>query len=88
MFGFSQVSIYTLPFETMSSPSIPAICDAVVRRGSEVTGPIRLPREDSQSFIEAFNRLYSAAGLSIAATLTPMDGSALGEQCNDAADRH
>lgn len=49
----------------MSSPSKPPPCEAVICRSGEITGPIRLPESDSQRFIEAFNRLYRSAGLTI-----------------------
>jgi len=49
----------------MSSPSQPQRCEAVVCHSGAATGPIRLPEKDSQRFIEAFNRVYCSAGLSI-----------------------
>lgn len=70
----------------MSSPSKPQPCDAVIHHGGEVSGPIRLPESDTQRFIDAFNRLYHSAGLSISGlkpttTTAPPDSDAT-------ADRH
>jgi hypothetical protein len=52
----------------MSSPTDPYPCDAVVRHSGVITGPVRLPSEDSQRFIETFNNVYRNAGLSITST--------------------
>ncbi len=72
----------------MSSPSRPLPCDAVVCSSGAATGPIRLPEKDSQLFIEAFNRLYRSAGLSIAGP-NPAAAAAPSPKDQDAtADRH
>lgn len=42
-----------------------APCEAVVQRNAEPAGPMRLPRKNSLSFIDEFNRRYQSAGLSI-----------------------
>jgi hypothetical protein len=49
----------------MSSITTPQAYEAVVQRHGLPTGPVRLPMLDRQSFIEAFNRQYHSAGLSI-----------------------
>lgn len=72
----------------MSSPSKPYPCDAVVCRSGTVTGPIRLPMKDSQLFIDAFNRLYHGAGLSIVGPLSANRNRSSLEKANDPADRH
>lgn len=72
----------------MSSPSQPQVCEGVVRCGGEVTGPVRLPAEDRQRFIDAFNHLYRTAGLSIAITQPPQKPvSSVPEPSDEPADR-
>mgnify|MGYP001302770235 CR=1 FL=1 len=70
----------------MSSPSKPHPYEAVVRHSGEVAGPIRLPESDSQRFIEAFNRLYRSAGLSITAVQPPATTASPNHDAT--ADRH
>lgn len=49
----------------MSSITTAQAYEAVVSRNGLPTGPVRLPLIDRQSFIDAFNRRYHSAGLSI-----------------------
>lgn len=71
----------------MSSPSQPQAAEGVVRRGGEVTGPVRLPAEDRQRFIDTFNHLYRTTGLSVAATPSPLEPAPATEPNDEPADR-
>jgi hypothetical protein len=50
-------------------------CDAVVYRGDQPVGPLRLPSKDAASFIERFNRLYGAAGMELESTRAATDNA-------------
>ena len=43
-------------------------CDAVVYRGDQPIGPLRLPTKNAASFIERFNRLYRDSGIELQAS--------------------
>lgn len=50
----------------MSSSNRAAVpCDAVVTDAGQPTGPVRLPDQDPDLFIEQFNRTYHTLGISI-----------------------
>ncbi|MCA9135572.1 MAG: hypothetical protein KDB00_02405 [Planctomycetales bacterium] len=42
-------------------------CDAAVYRDEKPVGPLRLPMEETASFVEEFNRVYRQVGIAIAA---------------------
>jgi len=67
----------------MSSITTPQPYEATVNRHGQPTGPVRLPLIDRQLFIDAFNRRYQKAGLSI----TGFESSALSASRIPAADR-
>lgn len=71
----------------MSSITTAQSYEATVNHHGHPTGPVRLPLVDRQLFIDAFNRRYRSAGLSIsgyAATDGPK--SLLGEVIPSAVD--
>ena len=51
---------------TSSPGALPPPYDAIVRRGDQGIGPVRLPLKEQQRFIEDFNRLYRHMGISVA----------------------
>ncbi len=53
------------PAPRSSSCAAIPVYDAEVRRDRLAVGPVRLPEEQSPSFIQAFNRTYQAYGLTI-----------------------
>jgi len=61
---------------TSSSGSMPPRYEAVVRRGDRETGPIRLPLDEPEQFINEFNKLYHDHKMSVVATpiATPSPG--------------
>jgi hypothetical protein len=67
----------------MSSITTAQPYEAFVNRHGQPTGPVRLPLIDRQLFIDAFNRRYQNAGLSI----TGFESSALPPSQIQAADR-
>lgn len=67
----------------MSSITTAQSYEAFVNRHGKPTGPVRLPLIDRQLFIDAFNRRYQKAGLSI----TGSESSELSASRIQAADR-
>ena len=61
---------------TSSPGSMPAPYDAVVRRGDQETGPIRLPLDEPEQFIKKFNDVYHDHKMSVVAT--PMTTPSVG----------
>ncbi len=53
---------------TSSSSSMPPPYEAIVRRGGEEIGPIRLPLDDREQFIKDFNQIYHDHKMSVVAT--------------------
>lgn len=55
----------------MSSITTAQTYEAIISRNGQPTGPVRLPLVDRQLFIDAFNRRYQNAGLSITGIQKP-----------------
>ena len=53
---------------TSSSGSMPPRYEAVVRRGDRETGPVRLPLDEPEQFINDFNKVYHDHKMSVVAT--------------------
>jgi len=53
---------------TSSSGSMPPRYEAVVRRADRETGPIRLPLDEPEQFINDFNKVYHDHKMSVVAT--------------------
>ena len=53
---------------TSSSGSMPPPFEAVIRRGGEEIGPIRLPLDEPEQFIKDFNLIYRDHKMSVVAT--------------------
>ncbi len=56
---------------TSSRGSMPPPYEAVVRRGDLETGPIRLPLDEPEQFINDFNQIYHDHKMSVVATPIP-----------------
>jgi len=61
----------------MSSITTAQHYEAIVNRNGQPTGPVRLPMVDRQMFIDAFNRRYQNAGLSITGVASSDPSSSL-----------
>ena len=48
-----------------SSPRGPGASDALVKRDDRVIGAMRLPIEGAAEFVDHFNQIYEAIGLSL-----------------------
>jgi len=54
---------------TSSSGSMPPPYSAVLRKGEEEVGPIRLPEENVARFVEHFDLIYRRVGMTISPTM-------------------
>lgn len=46
-----------------------SVCDAVLARDTQAVGPVRMPINRADDFIDQFNRTYASLGM----TLSPID---------------